>query len=555
MSGLAQAEGLEGRWSSGYRLGMRATLCLSCLVLVLLYAYSRIQLIDDAFIFLRYAHNIARGYGYVYNVGASVEGATSISWTLMLAAIDWIGLPLEHATEALLFGLELAIVALIWLKLYHDRRSLAATVVALAALILSASWRLSIMMGLETGLYALLLAGLLVALCWSGADRLHWRPVGLIGALLLLTRPESILTLGLVAIWLLRYHFTPNRRTSALRIMLIWALALLLITSWRLSTFGDIVPNSVIAKSLPLQSYADPAMIWPRVRAGIDYVLVWASAARWALALAAVGLLSLLPTRPGQALLFVALLLPTLAVAVLNGGDWMPFSRLLTPLLPLVALLCAIAVQALQDSWILRGREPVADAQAGRGSQARARQTTVGTLAIGASLLACAVAIATHDSRPIFEQPPGRFVTCYTAIGAALAPALAADTVIAPEGIGRIGYVLPDTRIFDFFGLVEPYIAHYGQLPSPAFTFGKHDYAYTIEQHPDLFIFHTDFHFGPLNEVGFAQRYRSFRLIGLPCEMRIAIANQSLDRFLPSLQQAFVVEPMDAAQARSTAHP
>src|SRR6476620_4812122 len=94
-----------------YRQGMRAILGLSYLLLVLLYAYSRIQLIDDAYIFLRYAHNIARGYGYVYNVGSPVEGATSISWTLVLAAIDAIGLPLERATEALAFGIELAIVA------------------------------------------------------------------------------------------------------------------------------------------------------------------------------------------------------------------------------------------------------------------------------------------------------------------------------------------------------------------------------------------------------------------------------------------------------------
>jgi hypothetical protein len=539
---------------SRYRLGMCAILCLSCLFLGLLYAYSRIQLIDDAYIFLRYAHNIARGYGYVYNVGVPVEGATSISWTLMLAAIDWSGLPLERATEALSFGVELAIVALIWLKLYRDRRSLAAVAVALAALILSQSWRLSIMMGLETGLYALLLAGLLFALLWFGEGTPHWLPAGLIGALLLLTRPESILTLGLVGIWLMLYHFKPARRASALRIMLIWVLALLLITGWRLITFGEIVPNSVIAKSPPLQSYADPAIIWPRVRAGIDYLAVWAGSVWWALALAAVGMLVMFRVRPGQALLFVAILFPTLAVAVLSSGDWMPFSRLLTPLMPLVALLCAAAVQALQDSRVLRGRGNVADIPRADFGRASARQMVFGALGIGASLLACCAAISMHDRRPIFEQPPGRFVTCYTAIGVALAPALAVDTVIAPEGIGRIGYMLPDTRILDFFGLVEPYIAHHGQMPVPAFTFGKQDYAYTIEQHPDLFIFHTDFHFAPLNAVGYAQRYRSFRLIGLPCEMRVGIADEALDRFLPPLRQAFVVEPLDAAQARSIAH-
>ena len=66
-------------------------------------------------------------------------------------------------------------------------------------------------------------------------------------------------------------------------------------------------------------------------------------------------------------------------------------------------------------------------------------------------------------------------------------------------------------------------------------------------QRPEMKIGVKDKYVGMLNEVGFAQRYRSFRLNGLPCEMRIGIANQSLDRFLPSLRQAFAVEPIDAA--------
>jgi hypothetical protein len=534
----------QARTPLAYRHGMRAILGLSFLLLILLYAYSRIQLIDDAYIFLRYAHNIARGYGYVYNIGSPVEGATSTSWTLILAAIDWLGLPLERATEALSFGLELATVALVWLKLRRDQLSLAATAVALAALLLSESWRLSVLMGLETGLYALLLASLLVALLWFGGGSPAWYAAGPIGALLLLTRPESVLTLGLVAIWLI-FQLGPAGRV--LRIVSIWGLALLLLTGWRFATFGEIVPNSVIAKSLPIQGYADPATIWPRVRAGIEYLMVWAGSIWWALLLAAAGLLTLLRREPARALLFVLLLLPTLAVAVLSGGDWMPFSRLLTPLLPLVALLCAAAVQAIQDSPLLRSRGQAASMPAGKRTVLD-RQTLFGALAGGASLAACCVAVVLHDPRPIFQQPPGRFVTCYTAIGLALAPALSADTVIAPEGIGRIGYLLPDTRIFDFFGLVEPYIARHGQLPSPEFTYGKQDYAYTVEQHPDLFIFHTDFHFGPLNAAGYAERYRSYRLVGLPCEMRVGIANQEVERFLPPLQQAFAVEPLDAAQ-------
>src|SRR5580765_5619800 len=41
--------------------------------------------IDDAFISLRYARNLALGHGLVYNAGERVEGYTNFLWTLFLA--------------------------------------------------------------------------------------------------------------------------------------------------------------------------------------------------------------------------------------------------------------------------------------------------------------------------------------------------------------------------------------------------------------------------------------------------------------------------------------
>src|SRR5262245_36467174 len=41
--------------------------------------------IDDAFISLRYARNLATGHGLVYNAGERVEGYTNFLWTLFLA--------------------------------------------------------------------------------------------------------------------------------------------------------------------------------------------------------------------------------------------------------------------------------------------------------------------------------------------------------------------------------------------------------------------------------------------------------------------------------------
>jgi hypothetical protein len=40
---------------------------------------------DDAFITFRYADNLVRGHGLVFNAGERVEGYTNFSWTLWTA--------------------------------------------------------------------------------------------------------------------------------------------------------------------------------------------------------------------------------------------------------------------------------------------------------------------------------------------------------------------------------------------------------------------------------------------------------------------------------------
>src|ERR1700738_1680717 len=47
--------------------------------------------IDDAFISFRYAENLARGAGLVYNPGERVEGYTNFLWVLIIAAVYRLG--------------------------------------------------------------------------------------------------------------------------------------------------------------------------------------------------------------------------------------------------------------------------------------------------------------------------------------------------------------------------------------------------------------------------------------------------------------------------------
>src|SRR5207247_899918 len=48
-------------------------------------------LVDDAFISFRYAQHLVDGYGLVFNPGERVEGYTNFLWTMIMAAVIWIG--------------------------------------------------------------------------------------------------------------------------------------------------------------------------------------------------------------------------------------------------------------------------------------------------------------------------------------------------------------------------------------------------------------------------------------------------------------------------------
>src|SRR5688500_1521674 len=51
------------------------------------HSMSRTVFIDDAFIYLRYARNLANGDGMVFNPGEWICGCTSVLYTCLLAAL------------------------------------------------------------------------------------------------------------------------------------------------------------------------------------------------------------------------------------------------------------------------------------------------------------------------------------------------------------------------------------------------------------------------------------------------------------------------------------
>src|ERR1700694_476045 len=100
---------------------------LLVLILALVDFYSRAKPaigVDDANIFFRYAHNIARGHGFVFNPGGErVEGFTSLLWVLVCAFF----FKLSAHPELSLLALALVLTAITVTMVYEEvRRDVAA---------------------------------------------------------------------------------------------------------------------------------------------------------------------------------------------------------------------------------------------------------------------------------------------------------------------------------------------------------------------------------------------------------------------------------------------
>src|SRR5438046_342969 len=79
---------------------VRWGITLGFAVLCAWFARMAVYQVDDAFIVYRYAANLARGEGFVFNSGERVEGVTCSLWTVLLAPFAAAGLPVGRTRRA-----------------------------------------------------------------------------------------------------------------------------------------------------------------------------------------------------------------------------------------------------------------------------------------------------------------------------------------------------------------------------------------------------------------------------------------------------------------------
>lgn len=451
---------------------------------------------DDAYVFLRYADNAARGLGLVFNPGERVEGFTSPLWELILAAVAAAGLdPLRAAG---ILG-TLATVGTVLVSVRDARRCglpgpfAVVAPVALAAYAHLVVWSVS---GLETSLFTFLLWGGIAG--YRGAVHEGRAPGASTGAWLAaatLARPEGALAVVVLAadaaVRAMRSGApgAPQRRALTRAVASVagapLAFALVLVAA-RWAYYHDVLPNTFYAKA---------AGTWRHALVGLRYLGRFALATP--LAWAAMALALPLPSPTSQedpagaasarrppalaaSVAFVALW----AVHVARvGGDYLPYHRFLVPVAPLLFALGAAGVHRAYVFALARLR---ADDRHARHNR-RAAAAALGVLALVAGLQ--------HDPIQMQAQHGFQLVIGYAKLGRALGARLPPGATIAAPAIGAVGFHSRHP-VEDLLGLVDRDLAHRPSRIRPdeirtsdEIGHDHFDVDYSLARRPDVIVF------------------------------------------------------------------
>lgn len=262
------------RWRESWRLALLPP-CLALIAGVLVLASSAVSgqssplslPLDDAWVRLVYARNLAQTARLEFNTGAGDVGVGSLLWVLVLAlALKTVG-ALGLSVVAIAKGLSLLGAVGAAFAAARLGRGLAGTGVGLAAgvvVALNPAFALSAVSGLETTLFAALVLAALGALT---RRRAAWLGIWL--GLAVLTRLDGIILYGLVvAAWLVsaaRGRSAALSRAGAIALgwLLLPGLVGIALWSWLDSPVGSWLPQSLVAlRPRGVSILPDLAALW-----------------------------------------------------------------------------------------------------------------------------------------------------------------------------------------------------------------------------------------------------------------------------------------------------
>jgi hypothetical protein len=440
------------------RVPLRLLLLLAGVVACLRYLFAEISRLkgglgfplDDSWIHLQFARNLAHGAGLSYNPGDLVTGSTAPLWTALLALLFLLPGSIVAWTQLLGAALYLAGIDATW-RLSRElglNRGLAALA---AALTLSTSWLVwSALSGMEIPLFVLLsLWGMILHLRERADPARPPLSLGVL-AVAVLARPEGVLLLLLAFVdRLLVFDQDPAggsarwRRPSSRALLAGAALAACAVAGSFF--FYGWTGDSVLPTTYAAKGGGEVRSLLPDLRYLANVVNLFFRPQPLATLLAAGGALALagrLGTPRDRGLLPALWLLGMpLAYSLLTPGPTKMlgnFGRYYFPLFPVLAILAALALEPLS-----RLRLP------------HSLGEILGTLGVVA-ILAPTVGVLVQGEA-FYAQNVANVEESDVAIARWLAGHVPPDAVLAVNDIGAIKYLLPN-RIVDLASIATPEI-------------------------------------------------------------------------------------------------
>ncbi len=378
---------------------------------------------DDAYITFRYAANLSRGQGLVFNAGEATDSASSISYTLLLALCHRLGLenlPLVATVIGLISagGIAAVVYATCLRRTWRPVLSLLLAVAAGCHGLIS-GWAVS---GMETVPFAFLVTLAVRRLFFVRSY--GWLETALVG-LILWTRLEGILlALAWAALGVPRFASRQRRRGLLVHAGCLAALGLAFV-SLKLWLYGALVPHAFHLQQITTLYAPKPSELWA----------FWSSTAL-ALVMLAVAGLTTLPKRFESLVLLAYVAVSAGSVAT---GPYSDSARYSAHLLPICVMLASVPLSVLWSALPALG----ACASAILATESRASMSQLyQENALAAGHQACRLELGCYLQQ--HHRP--------------------SDGYVISSDIGAIAYAAPSVRFIDAVGLTSADIlkAHAG---------------------------------------------------------------------------------------------
>ncbi len=306
---------------------------------------------DDYYIFLRYADNLIKGYGFVFNqLGERVEGFSSYLYLLVIIVIRSIGINNHEFIPYLGILFSSFTIIYLFLLLQEAKTNSKVNYLIVFILILNPIFIFNSTTGMDTSLFTFLTTATIYYFI-KYYKELNFK-IFVILTLLILARSESFIIISTIILFTVIKEKFINKNPEInkyLYFYLIYAIILLmLMTIFRQIYFDSMIPNTLKAKSgFEIQ----------QIIGGVEYTL-----RSYKLIFGGTGILLIIPflysiknAKNNDTIIISLLIIIVYTLSIIFvGGDHFEFGRYFMPVIPFILILIGKGLEDIINSVHIR---------------------------------------------------------------------------------------------------------------------------------------------------------------------------------------------------------